>query len=183
MAAEVNRRTFLKEYRNDRLVASVTPSSRFTCRKICRLIDFSKDNIIVEYGPGNGVITKYLLYYMNNKSRLIAVETNRNFVAHLRKIKDARLSVRHDSAANIRKIMKKTKADYIISGIPFSYFKRDFKDKIIKDTAQILKNNGKFIVYQAGPHIEKHLKKYFGDVTFRLSALNIPPLWIYVATK
>ena len=176
----------LKEFVKDRNVASIASTSKHIVEKICNKIDFNKKLIIVEYGPGTGVFTKYLLDNMNNDSRLIAVETNNYFVKNLKDINDSRLIVVHDSAENIREILNSNNVDkvhHIISGIPFSFIKKPIAINIIKQSKDILENEGSFFVYQVSGKIEKHLKEFFPCVFKEIDLINLPPLHIYEARK
>jgi len=177
---------FLREYLKDKNIASVIPSSPSTVKKVCSKIDFSKKNVIVEYGPGTGVFTRHLLERMNPESKLILIETNRNFVSLLRNIDDPRVFVFNDSAANIKKILKlcnEDNADYIISGIPFSYLNDSLKSDIIGKSKDVLSEDGKFLVYQFVNGIKKNLEQYFEFVQTDFSLFNIPPLHIFEAFK
>lgn len=177
---------FFKNFLKDGMIASVIPSSSFSVKKLCRNIDFNKDNIIVEYGPGTGVFTKFLLKKMTPQSKLIVIEANKNFVDFLEKIEDPRLSVIHDKAENVVEILEQynvLSADYVISGIPFSYFDKELKLKIIKNTHQSLSEGGKFLVYQNSNHVKKYLNHYFGTIDSDIEILNIPFLFIHKAIK
>src|SRR5690625_7517344 len=74
---------FLKTFIKDKDVASITPTSMHCVRKVCTNIDFSLDFTLVEYGPGDGVFTRYLLEKMSAGSRLIIIESNDECVDHL----------------------------------------------------------------------------------------------------
>ncbi|MDD4466984.1 MAG: rRNA adenine N-6-methyltransferase family protein, partial [Candidatus Pacebacteria bacterium] len=94
----------------DKNVASVFPTTKKTVSKICSSIDFEKNIIIVEYGPGTGIFTEYLLSKMNKDSKLIFIEKNKNLSFFLKnKFKDKRLRIFNDSAENIKDILKKEK--------------------------------------------------------------------------
>jgi len=177
---------FLKEFLKDKKVASIASSSLSTVKKVCNKIDFSKKLVIVEYGPGTGVFTRYLLEKMNPESKLILIETNKHFVSLLEKIDDSRVIVFNDSAANIKEILEKCgedNADYIISGIPFSYIDDGLKTDIIIKSREILSDNGKFLVYQVTNDIKKYLEQHFESLNTDFSLLNIPPLNIFEAVK
>ena len=159
---------YLKNLVTDGYVASVTPTSRFGVDRVCNKIDFSRANLIVEYGPGTGAFTLPLLRNMGKKSKLIAIERNPSFCRYLKKhIKDPRLLVFQDSAENVLDILKTCngskdlQADYIISGIPFSFLPRNTKTEILENSYSALKTGGKFLAYQnffqfQFPEILKH---------------------------
>ncbi|MEX0823167.1 MAG: rRNA adenine N-6-methyltransferase family protein, partial [Balneolaceae bacterium] len=75
---------FIKNFIKDRDVASITPTSKRCVKKVCNHIDFTKDFTLVEYGPGDGVFSRFLLEKMSPGSRLILIEANENFVKHLK---------------------------------------------------------------------------------------------------
>lgn len=177
---------FFKGFLSDKHVASVIPSSSFTVKKICNKINFKKKNVIVEYGPGNGVFSKFILKKMNPQSKLILIERNKDFVLMLNKIKDPRIFIFNDSAEKVKIILEKCnekKSDYIISGIPFSLLGKKKKKEIIKNTKDVLNKKGKFLVYQFSGHVKKYLKQYFKVVNFDFEILNIPPLLIFEASN
>jgi len=173
-----------KVFLRDKNVASIAASSLHTVKKVCNFIDFKKDSIFIEYGPGSGVFTRYILNHATPKSKLIAIETNRYFCNTLATA-DSRLTIINDSAENIKKILNTYKvkyANYIISGIPFSKFDNRLKDKIIKNSYDILPLGGKFLLYQISKDIKKYLEQYF-IVESYYQILNIPPLFIFEAVK
>lgn len=52
---------FRESLRNLRSIGSVLPSSRFLCRAIVKHIDAQLAHTVVELGPGDGVVTRYIL--------------------------------------------------------------------------------------------------------------------------
>lgn len=180
----MNRLEYFYHFLQDKNIASVTPTSSFGIKRVCRRIDFSKRNIIVEYGPGTGVFTRFLLEQMNPESKLILIETNRHFVSLLKQIDDPRLYVFNDSAENIRNILKECgeeKADHVISGIPFSILDEEVKTQIMRNTRDALSEEGTFLVYQFLNHAKKYLIQYFNYVHSEFEIFNLPPLFIYEA--
>jgi len=171
----------------DKNVASVFPTTKKTVSKICSSIDFEKNIIIVEYGPGTGIFTEYLLSKMNKDSKLIVIEKNKNLSFFLKnKFKDKRLRIFNDSAENIKDILKKEKIrgiDYIISGIPLSFLSSLQRDNLLKDTYNILKKGGKFLVYQFSRKSKSLITKHFDQIFSYLQIFNIPPLFVFEASK
>jgi len=177
---------FLKNFMKDRYIGALTPTTSFCVRRVCRKMDLSKDKVIVEYGPGDGPYTEHILSKMSRGSTLIAIETNKVFVAHLKKIKDKRLIVIEGSAEDVKKILadlKLKKADYVLSGIPFSFFPRRMKIRIIRNTYDVLKNGGQFLVYQYSFHVKKYLRRYFKKIRTDFEPINLPPYFIMQAIK
>ena len=135
---------YMKTFCKDKGIASITPSSPFAVKRICNKIDFTKDTVIVECGPGNGVFSFAILRQMSPGSRLILIEANRDFVRYLdQRIPDPRVSVFHDNAINIQSIVNQcglNTADYVIMGIPFSLSDHEQNHSIIANCKKVLKD-------------------------------------------
>jgi phospholipid N-methyltransferase len=183
--------TYVRNFLRDKNVASITPTSRVGVKKVCSNIDFNGSHLIVEYGPGTGVFSNYLLKRMRDDSRLILIERNSNFGSFLENtIHDPRVVIFNDSAENVLDTLrscKESQADYIISGIPFFWLAYDLKNKILFNTYNALKKGGKFLVYQTcfqtDYHLKVHLERFFPEVKTKFELRNIPPMRIYEATK
>jgi len=179
--------TYLKNFIKDKNVASITPTSPFGVRKVCENMDFKKRNVIIEYGPGSGVFSKYILKKMSKDSKLILVELNKNFVTILHnKMRDQRIKVYNDTAENVLNILAaegESGADYIISGIPFSFISSHTKNRILYNTYRALKSGGKFLAYQHSNHLKDFLRRHFDVVRIEYEIRNIPPLCISKALK
>ncbi len=180
--------SYIKNFIKDRDVAAITPSSSFLVKRVCRWIDFTVPNAIVEYGPGTGVFTEYIVAEMTSDSKLLLVEGNEAFVEKLKQRfrHDGRVQVYHDRAENIEAILDasgESAADYVISGIPFSFLDDEVKHDLIQRTRKILTEEGKFLVYQNYNHMEKPLQRHFGNVHKEYEILNLPPMFAYQATK
>ncbi len=178
--------TYIKNLIFDKDIASIAPSSRYGVKRLCKKIDFSKENVIVEYGPATGVFTFPILEKMCKNSKLIAIEKNRNFAKQLRGRNMPGLIVEEGNAQDIRRILRKhgiEKADYVLSGIPLSFFDKHSKEKLMKETYMCLRPEGKFLVYQFSSKSGKYLQKQFDHVIREFEVLNIPPLSIFEAIK
>lgn len=180
--------SYIKNFIKDRDVAAITPSSTFLVKRVCRWINFASPSVIVEYGPGTGVFTEYIVSEMTEDSTLILIEGNDAFVDELRTRfgHDERVTVYHERAENIEQVLRdagETAADYVISGIPFSFLDDDVKDDLIRRTREILTDDGKFLVYQNYNHMEKPLRRHFEHVHKEYEILNLPPMFAYRATK
>lgn len=182
---------YLKSMLRDKHVASFTPTSLFTIRKLCDKVDFSKRNIIVEYGPGTGVFTRYLLEKLTADSKLILIERNSDFISVLEScFHDPRLHIYHESAENIRPVLHQSgvaQADYIISGIPFSFLPTTLRQTIVEESYKCLRPDGKFLAYQTFFQMDKflktHLDDYFTSVDTEFCFRNAPPMRLFEAIK
>ncbi|TVQ00860.1 MAG: methyltransferase [Balneolaceae bacterium] len=178
---------FLKTFIKDRDVASITPTSLHCVKKICTNIDFSKDFTLVEFGPGDGVFSGFILKKMTPGSRLILIEANENFVVHLRKkLDDPRVTIHENVAANVEQLLAGDdigNIDYVLSGIPFSFLKKDRKYAVLEAIKSVLKPGGLFLAYQTSGHLKKPVLEVFGNLETEREMLNLPPYLIYKVVK
>jgi phospholipid N-methyltransferase len=173
-------RNFLK---HPRMLGSVIPSSRYLINQILGQIDWARAEVIVEYGPGVGTFTSEILNCLPPHGRLVVVETNREFVQFLRSsITDDRLHVIHGSAAEVSRYLSDVgveKADYIISGIPFSTMPQGVREDILRSTRIALQPDGAFLVYQFSPRVQPFLENEFRQVERAFELRNILPAQLF----
>jgi phospholipid N-methyltransferase len=169
-------RNFLK---HPKMLGSAIPSSRFLVDGVLEPVDWARAHTIVEYGPGVGNFTAELLRRMRPDAMLVVVETNAEFVRFLRRsFSDPRLHVVHGSAAHVDDILAQrgvSRADYIISGIPFATMPRDVRESILRATHRALEPGGSFLVYQFSTRVLPDLQRIFGHVERGFEPLNILP--------
>jgi phospholipid N-methyltransferase len=165
------------------MLGSVIPSSRFLIEEVLDQVDWERADVIVEYGPGVGNFTEQILRRMRPDATLLALETNPEFVRFLgQSFTDTRLQVVHGSAADVDRILWQRglhKADYVISGIPFSTMPSDLRESILKTTHGVLDPTGAFLVYQFSARVLPDLRRIFGRVDRSFEPLNILPAQMF----
>ena len=181
--------SYIKNFLRDQDVAAIAPSSSFLVQRVCKWIDFDEDQVIVEYGPGNGVFSEFILDHMTPGSTLLLIESNPDFVETLKEMTadDPRALVVEDRAERIVDILDAHNidaVDYIVSGIPFSFLDTETKHELLIRTRDVLSEEGKFLVYQNYNHMEATLQNHFAEVTKEYEPRNIPPtMCAYEARK
>jgi phospholipid N-methyltransferase len=83
-----------------------------------------------------------------------------------------------DRAENVKEILVDhglDEADYVVSGIPFSFLDEDVKTDLLSRTCDVLAKDGRFLVYQNYNHLEEPLREHFSQVTKEREFRNIPP--------
>ena len=181
----MNTLDFIKTAVRDYRVGALSASSQYTIEKIMRELN-SEHEYIIEYGAGDGVVTKEILKRLPVHGKLVAVEFNKEFFPDLKSIDDERVSILSDDVRIVAKNLRGLglpKIDAVISGIPFSFLSPKERREIVKNTYQALASGGIFIVYQYSPFMLPILKKYFSRVELRFEPLNIPPYFIMRAEK
>ncbi len=162
------------------LVAALMPSSKYVVRKI--LSQFKPEyRMVVEYGAGDGVITKEILKVLPANGKLIAIKINPDLLTELEKIRDPRLKIWQGDVLELSALLPKS--DIIISGIPFSLIDHEKKEKIMRQTVNALNEGGLFIAYQNSPILPKTLKKFFSETKWLFEPRNFLPYFILISKK
>lgn len=165
------------------MLGSVIPSSRILMEQLLSQTDWNKVNTAVEYGPGVGTLTKEILRRMGPDTRLLAIETNKDFVDYLREeLPDPRLHVEHGSAADVVLLLELhhlSSADCIVSGIPFSVMTEALRKDILESTRSALRPGGSFLVYQFSNKVQRDLEAVFDQVDHGFVLRNVLPAHWY----
>ena len=156
------------------MVGSIVPSSPTLIRHMLRPVDWKNTKLFVEYGPGVGTFCRPVLERLAGDAMLIAIDTNEDFIAYLRKeIRDSRFVAVHGSAADVEEIVKAhgfDKADYVLSGLPFS-------------THRVLRPGGAFLVYQFRARARDFLAAHFKRIDNAFEWVNVPPCFLFWGWK
>ena len=184
----LNRYAFFKvAIRNLKTSGTIIPSSRFLVKKMLNKVDFSKADVIVELGPGNGVITKNILKKLHPKAILICFEINDSFYNELKKNDHPQLKVLNVSAEMITEELQTLghpNSCHIISSLPLTNIPEEISKNILNNSYISLKDNGTFIQFQYSFTYFKKLKTVFNKaVTLDFELLNVPPAIIYRCKK
>lgn len=169
------------------MVGSIIPSSGKLIRKMLARVDWENTKVFVEYGPGVGTFCRHILDRLGPDAKYIAIDTNADFVAYLRDtIVDPRFSAIHGSAADVGAIVADhgaEKADYVLSGLPFSTLPPGVGDQIGAATGEVIRPGGAFLVYQFSPKCRDFIDPYFDRVDHDMEWWNVPPAQLYWAWK
>jgi len=163
------------------------PSSRYLVSKLLNGVNFETAKLIVEFGPGNGKVTKDILKKLHPEGTLIIFEINDSFYNTLLEIEDKRLIVLKKSAASVIEVMEENgfkEVDCIISSLPLTNIPKPITDTILANAYKSLKPKGLFMQYQYSLTYYKTLKATFkGNVSLGFEAINIPPAFVYTCQK
>jgi phospholipid N-methyltransferase len=167
-------------FRNPKMLGSLIPSSRYLSRRLMRQIDWKRARVIVEYGPGIGNVTADMLTNMRSDAVLVAIDTNPEFVSHLRQkfSADRRVHVHLGSAAHVRNVLDGLHieaADYVVSGIPFTGLPSQLVQSILDETRRVLQPHGTFLVYQFTDAVRPFLNRSFRNVRTEFEPFNVLP--------
>lgn len=169
------------------MVGSVIPSSRRLIDKMLGPVNWEETKLFVEYGPGVGTFTRVILDRLPEDARLVTIDTNPEFTAFLKEsLDDPRLIAVTASAADIEKVLSDRglpKADYILSGLPFSTLPPGVGDAIGAATSRAIRPGGAFLVYQFSPKVREFIAPVFERIERGFEWLNVPPATLFWAWR
>jgi phospholipid N-methyltransferase len=169
------------------MVGSIIPSSRVLIEKMLRPVDWDNTKLFVEYGPGVGTFTRPILEHLGEDATLLTIDTNADFTKYLREsIDDPRLVAVTGSAAEVEKILADRgfdKADYVLSGLPFSTLPPGVGDAIAEATGKVIRKGGAFLVYQFSPKVRDFIAPHFERIDRGFEWVNVPPATLFWAWR
>jgi phospholipid N-methyltransferase len=169
------------------MVGSIIPSSRFTINRMLKPVDWANCKLFVEYGPGVGTFCRPVLDRLPRDGQLIVIDTNPLFIDYLRRtISDSRFIAVHGSAADVEEIVRAhghEKADYVLSGLPFSTLPDGVGPAIAAATHRVIRKGGAFLVYQFTPKARAFMARHFERIDDAMEPINVPPCFLWWGWK
>lgn len=169
-------RGFLEE---PRMVGAIIPSSQETIDTMLAPVDWNRCQLFVEYGPGVGTFCQPVLDRLPRDGELLVIDTNPLFVDYLRRtIRDSRFHAVLGSAEDVEEIVRSIgheKADYVLSGLPFSTLPEGVGPNIAAATYRVVREGGAFMTYQYKGAARDLTARHFPRVETGHVWRNIPP--------
>jgi phospholipid N-methyltransferase len=173
--------------KNPVMVGSIVPSSRYTIAKTLSVVDWDNTKLFVEYGPGVGTFCRPVLDRLRRDGMLLVIDLNPDFIDYLRRtITDSRFVAVNGSAADVEEIVRAhghEKADYVLSGLPFSTLPAGVGPAIASATYRVLRKGGAFLVYQFTPRAGDFMREFFSRIDKGLEWINVPPCFLFWGWK
>lgn len=179
------RAKFFKNAILDHNVGAVATSSKYVVNNVLKRLK-KPLHTVIEFGPGDGPMTKALLKRLSPDGRMLVIESNDKFIKDLREIGDKRL---HIIEGNVQDIISKDipgfeKVDLIVSSIPFTFLTPSERIEVVTIANKLLIEGGSFIIFhQYSLLMAKTLRQIFGKVTVDLEPRNFPPCFILECSK
>ncbi len=182
-----------------RTVGAVAPSSRYLAQAMLRPLPLQQARIVVEVGPGTGVMTQALLDRIPGDAVLLAFEINSRFYEYLKSnVCDRRLHVIHASAAMIQKEVRRRgyqRVDAVVSSLALGLMPDSQRHAFLNELGSLLSDNGVFTQYQYFHRLQmkdgqvrrfnlvRLLRRYFGSVQQRIIWRNLPPAFVFACRR
>jgi len=194
MSSNISAR-FLREFLAQPMATgAIVPSSEALGKAIVRNLNLSNAKAVVEYGPGTGAFTTYVLQTLDHDARFIAIEINPRLAEMFRK-QHPDVQIFQDSVANARLICTEAgidQVDCIVSGLPWASFQESMQVEFLDEMMRVLKPGGKFVTFAyvhglflpPGRRFSKILPKYFSTISKSPVVWNnFPPAFVYSCTR
>jgi len=187
----VNRHKFLGEFIQRPLATgSLVPSSSHLARMMVQDAGLAHADVVLEYGPGTGIFTDYILREINPRAKFGAIEINSQLAAVF-KARYPSVSLFETSAENVCTIcesMGVAAVDCVISGLPWAFFPKSLQVSTLEELMLVLKPGGRFITFgylhslllPSARRFARLLPAYFTTVSKSpIVWLNLPPAFVY----
>jgi phospholipid N-methyltransferase len=182
--------SFLKEFvSKPQEIGALVPSSATLARTMVEGVDWSRVEVVVEYGPGPGAITSAILPLVEGK-RFFAIELNEAYADRFRR-NFPQVPLYRDSVSNVVEICRAQgvdRIDCVMSGLPWANFSQRVQEEILDATFEVLADDGQFVTFAythglalpSGRRFRQKLDERFREVKrSRVVWLNTPPAVVY----
>ena len=169
------------------MVGSVIPSSKVLIDKMLAPVDWDNTRLFVEYGPGVGTFTRPILDQLGPDARLIAIDTNPDFVA---------LPAQDDprpAADRGPRLGRRCRADHRRTWLRACRLRRfgpalldpsaGVGEAIGEATAKAIRGGGAFLIYQFSPKVRDFIAPYFERIERGFEWINVPPATLFWAWR
>jgi len=165
-------------------VGSIVPTSGVTARKMASIVRPERDDMVLELGPGTGVITRAILERGVKPDNLVSVEYSADFVERLKRDMPG-VNFVHGDAFELEAVLapwKDRSFDSVISAIPMLNFPVSARVSLLESMLDLLPAGRPVvqITYGAVSPIPAGRGSYSVE-RFDFIVRNIPPahLWLY----
>lgn len=170
---------------NPREVGAALPSSKQLAKTMANYIPLKKNHLVIELGPGTGVITKAILHRGIKSENLIMIEQSKYLAKSLSQ-QFPQIKVILGSATQLEELLKELDKPIsaIISSLPLLSLSVFNKKIILNKIEKILSPDGYFIQYTYGnrdpcSNYFSKLKKIDSKKIWK----NFPPARVFVYSK
>jgi phospholipid N-methyltransferase len=171
-------------------VGALSPSSRALARAMIHGMALNTADTVVELGPGTGAFTGLIREAVGRKTTFLSMELDPIHVRNLKR-RFPSLLVYNDSAERLDDYLTlhgKSRADYIVSGIPWANLPSEVQGRIMDTIISCLAPTGVFTTFAyfharrlpKARQFRNQLKSAFHHVTTSpVVWWNLPPAFVY----
>lgn len=160
-------------------IASIADSSRALATALCRPIDPSRPQVVVELGAGTGAVTAVAAERLHPASRLVAIELHAD-LAQVAARRAPRAEVVVGDVADVRALLASRQVgavDVVVSGLPIPSLPAEVVAGVF---AWLADQPATFHQLTVMPWVYRGLyRRWFEQVDFELVLWNLPPGGVY----
>lgn len=172
------------------MVAAILPSSGHLAEVLGAVVPRSGHPVVVELGPGTGVVSGRIADRLPPGGRHLAIDLNPHMVAYLRRVHPD-LDVVEGDARNLGEILSERgidRVDAVISGLPWAFFPDALQHEILTAVSAALTPRGSFATFAylhglplaAARRFRARLESMFAETSVsRPVWRNVPPAVVY----
>jgi phospholipid N-methyltransferase len=176
-------------------IGAIVPSSRFLAQRVVQEAGLHSAETVLEYGPGTGVFTEFILRELRPEATFAAIELNPRFAKEF-KTRYPAVTLFEDSVANVQRICGRAgipSVDCIVSGVPWAIFSESMQVQCLDAMMRVLTPGGRFVTFTyvhsqallAGAKRFSNLLPGYFEVVSKSPVvwLNLPPAFVYRCRK
>jgi phosphatidylethanolamine/phosphatidyl-N-methylethanolamine N-methyltransferase len=178
-----------------RATRQLVPSSTYLVEAMLDPLPLAQAELVVEFGPGTGVMTQALLRRLPDDAKVLAFEINSRFVRQLKNaLPDPRLEVLEVSAESVGQVLRQrnhSRVDAVVSSLGLTIMPDALKHSIFEALMPYLDERSVLTQFQylnaircSDGRIQRYdsaafLRDFFPYVSQRTIWLNLPPVSVY----
>lgn len=175
-------------------VGAIAPSSARLSARLAQAVspEPAGKRVVVELGPGTGVVTGHVTARLTRGDRQLAVEVDPRLAAVLRQAHST-VEVLQGDAVRLADLLRDqgvTRADSVVCGLPWGLFDRATQQRMLEQIATLLVPGGCFSTFAYLPFVavpsarrfRALLHDTFDTVTHDIVWANLPPAVVYTCT-
>jgi len=171
-------------------IGAIAPSSVSLAKEMVRDLQLGNSEAVLEYGPGTGSFTPFILSEIPQGCKFVAIELNPRFAEAFRS-RFRHVTLHESSVTDARQICNQygiATADCIVSGLPWAAFSTGMQQNILDEMMRVLKPGGQFVTFAyvhgmilpPARRFAEMLLRYFSNIErSRIVWTNLPPAFVY----
>ncbi len=172
-------------------VSTVFPTSKFLANRLLDHANLGTAKSVVELGCGTGAITRHLQPRLSRRDSYLGIEISSQMVSFLNN-EFPTLKFAEGRAEDLATFVKPGSVDAVVSSLPWTIFSKELQTTTLDEIHQALRPGGTFVTYVCvNAMVYPNAQAFFSAMASKfdrierspIELLNVPPAYVYQATK